>query len=108
MFFCTPRPNEFIKRWGYYGHNVRIVFNSFYSKTSLKASIINQLKTCVNNADGVTQENSIDRNLSILQGLCLIVEKSECSDLLTELIDSVFPSWMEEIIQMSKLTIPPI
>lgn len=28
----------------------------------------------------------------------MIVEKSECSDLLTPLIDTVFPKWMENIV----------
>jgi hypothetical protein len=73
-----------------------------YSKENLKENIIKEFRDCANNSGIKDEGEKIDQNLSILQGLCLIVEESECSDLLFDLIDTSFPKWMDEIVHMSK------
>jgi hypothetical protein len=67
----------------------------------LNNSIIKEFKKCTNdNKD--SDESSISNNLSVLQGLCVIVEKSGCSDLLTGLYDKVFESWSNDIVASIK------
>lgn len=65
----------------------------------MNENIIEEFVHSANNEqDDVTNENSASNNLSILQGLCVIVEKSGCSDLLSKLYEKVFEIWAISIV----------
>lgn len=78
-----------------------------HSKNQLKKNIINVFKEALNNNSLTDETEAIDRNLSILQGLYEIVEKSGCSDLLSSLYEGVFEKWSFDIAHSSKSSSDP-
>ena len=110
----VTRPDEFFQRRWYCNDNVRLVslwfthiLTLYYSKNKLKENIINVFNDTLNNKSFADENEAIDRNLSILQGLYVIVEKSGCSDLLSSLYEGVFEKWSFDIAHSSRNKIDP-
>lgn len=89
MIRSIARPDVFFQRRKHCPHNVSHPLS--FRKDKLRKKVVDELKACTE----VKEQETIDSNISILEGLCHIVDKSECTELLHPLIDSVFPLWMK-------------